>query len=55
VVIPLQFFSFGSTHDAAAMFAFADGSSRPISKVIDQSILRKLATRNGGEVIPSEY
>jgi len=55
VVIPLQFFSFGSTHENACMFAFADGSSRPIVKNIDAGILRKLATRNGGDVISSEF
>jgi prepilin-type N-terminal cleavage/methylation domain-containing protein len=55
ISFPLQFFSFGSTHENACMFAFTDGSSRPIVKNIDASILRKLATRNGGEVIPSEF
>jgi prepilin-type N-terminal cleavage/methylation domain-containing protein len=55
VSFPLQFFSFGSTHENACMFAFADGSSRPIVKNIDQTILRKLATRAGGDVISSEY
>jgi prepilin-type N-terminal cleavage/methylation domain-containing protein len=52
---PLQFFSFGSTHENACMFAFADGSSRPIVKNIDKTLLRKLATRSGGEVISQEY
>jgi prepilin-type N-terminal cleavage/methylation domain-containing protein len=55
VLLPLQFFSFGSTHENACIFAFSDGSARPMSKNIDQTILRDLATRNGGEVIPSEY
>ncbi len=55
VVIPLQFFSFGSTHENACMFAFSDGSSRPIVKNIDASILRKLATRSGGDIVSSEY
>jgi prepilin-type N-terminal cleavage/methylation domain-containing protein len=55
VPFPLQFFSFGSTHENAAMFAFADGSSRPIVKNIDATIIRKLATRNGGDVISSEF
>ena len=55
VPFPLQFFSFGSTHENACMFAFADGSSRPIVKNIDQTILRKLATRAGGDVISSEF
>jgi prepilin-type N-terminal cleavage/methylation domain-containing protein len=55
VVSPLQFFSFGSTHENACMFAFADGSSRPIVKNIDASILRKLATRSAGDIVSSEY
>jgi prepilin-type N-terminal cleavage/methylation domain-containing protein len=55
VMLPLQFFSFGGTHENACMFAFSDGSSRPISKNIDATILRNLATRAGGEVITSEY
>jgi len=55
VNLPLQFFSFGSTHENACMFAFADGSSRPIVKNIDAGILRMLATRSGAEVIPSEF
>jgi prepilin-type N-terminal cleavage/methylation domain-containing protein len=55
VLLPLHFFSFGSTHDNACMFALADGSSRPFVKNIDASILRKLATRNGSDVISSEF
>jgi prepilin-type N-terminal cleavage/methylation domain-containing protein len=55
ISFPLQFFSFGSTHENACMFAFSDGSSRPIVKNIDSTILRKLATRNGGDVISSEF
>jgi prepilin-type N-terminal cleavage/methylation domain-containing protein len=55
VVVPLQFFSFGSTHENACVFAFADGSSRPIVKNIDASILRKLATRGAGDIVGSEY
>jgi prepilin-type N-terminal cleavage/methylation domain-containing protein/prepilin-type processing-associated H-X9-DG protein len=55
VNLPLQFFSFGSTHENACIFAFADGSARAIVKNIDAGILRKLATRNGSEVISSEF
>jgi prepilin-type N-terminal cleavage/methylation domain-containing protein len=55
VNLPLQFFSFGSTHESACIFAFADGSARPIVKNIDAGILRKLATRNGSEVLSSEF
>ncbi len=55
ISFPMQFFSFGSTHDNACCFALADGSTRLIVKNIDASILRKLATRNGGDVITSEF
>jgi prepilin-type N-terminal cleavage/methylation domain-containing protein len=55
VQLPMQFFSFGSTHENACIFAFADGSSRPIIKNIDSSILRKLATRSGGDILSSEF
>jgi prepilin-type N-terminal cleavage/methylation domain-containing protein len=55
VLLPMQFFSFGSTHENACMFAFADGSSRSMVKNMDAGILRKLATRNGGDVVSSEY
>jgi prepilin-type N-terminal cleavage/methylation domain-containing protein len=51
----LQFFSFGSLHDNACMFALADGSSRPIVLSIDKTLLRKLATRAGGEAIDTDY
>jgi hypothetical protein len=55
VSLPLHFFSFGSTHENACVFAFADGSSRPIVKNIAAEILRKLATRNGSDVISSDF
>jgi prepilin-type N-terminal cleavage/methylation domain-containing protein/prepilin-type processing-associated H-X9-DG protein len=55
VQLPMQFFSFGSVHDNACIFAFADGSARPLVKNIDSSILRKLATRNGGDIVSSEF
>jgi prepilin-type N-terminal cleavage/methylation domain-containing protein len=51
----IQYFSFGSFHDDIVMFALADGSSRPINKNIDQSLLRKLATRSEGLPIDTDY
>lgn len=41
--------SFGSWHDEVTNFLMCDGSSRPISKVIDGNILVRLATREAGE------
>jgi prepilin-type N-terminal cleavage/methylation domain-containing protein len=54
-VFDLRFFGFGSQHDNAVIFALADGSVRPISKVIDRSLLRLLAMRADGTVISSEF
>jgi prepilin-type N-terminal cleavage/methylation domain-containing protein len=51
----LQYFSFGSLHDDAVIFALCDGSSRPISKTIDKTLIRKLATRAEGTPIDSEF
>jgi prepilin-type N-terminal cleavage/methylation domain-containing protein/prepilin-type processing-associated H-X9-DG protein len=51
----VQFFSFGSLHDGAVNFAYADGSVRPISKIIDRTIVRRLATRAEGAPVMSEY
>jgi prepilin-type N-terminal cleavage/methylation domain-containing protein/prepilin-type processing-associated H-X9-DG protein len=51
----LQFFSFGGLHPGACMFAFADGSSRPIVYTIDKTLIRALATRAGGERIDTDY
>jgi hypothetical protein len=51
----LRFFGFGSQHDQAVVFALADGSVRPISKVVDRSLIRLLAMRADGAPIPSEY
>ncbi len=51
----LQFFSFGSYHDDAVIFALCDGSSRPIAKNINSDILRRLATRAEGLQIPDQF
>jgi prepilin-type N-terminal cleavage/methylation domain-containing protein len=51
----LRFFSFGSQHDQAVIFAFADGSVHQINKSIDRALLRLLAMRADGSPIPSEY
>lgn len=42
---------FGSWHTGICNFAFCDGSVRPISVAIPTSILTKLASRAGGEVV----
>lgn len=41
--------SFGSWHDDVTNFLMCDGSSRPISKIIDGNVLVRLATREAGE------
>jgi prepilin-type N-terminal cleavage/methylation domain-containing protein len=51
----IRFFGFGSQHDQAVIFALADGSVRPISKVVDRSLIRLLAMRADGAPIPSEF
>ena len=51
----IQYFSFGSLHDDVVQFALCDGSSRPISKSIDKTLIRKLATRAEGLPIDSDF
>ncbi len=41
--------SFGSWHDDVTNFLMCDGSSRPISKVIDGNVMVRLATREAGD------
>jgi prepilin-type processing-associated H-X9-DG protein len=53
--LPLRFFGFGSPHDFAVHFAFADGSVRPISRSIDHTLVRLLAMRADGVPIPSDF
>ncbi|QDT67280.1 hypothetical protein MalM25_01770 [Planctomycetes bacterium MalM25] len=40
----------GSAHPGVALFAFADGSVRPLQDDTEIEILENLATRNGGEL-----
>lgn len=44
-------FTFGSWHDGLVIFSMCDGSTRDISKQVDQTVIANLATRNGGERI----
>jgi prepilin-type N-terminal cleavage/methylation domain-containing protein len=44
-------FGFGSWHDDICHFAMADGSCKPISKSIDDEIMRALSTRDNNERI----
>lgn len=50
-----QYFGFGSFHKDIVNFAMVDNSARPISKNIDQTIMRALATRNRGERITDDF
>ncbi|HEV7999461.1 MAG TPA: DUF1559 domain-containing protein [Planctomycetaceae bacterium] len=54
-IFNIRYFGFGSQHDQAVIFALADGSVRPISKVIDRNLIRLLAMRADGVPIASEY
>lgn len=47
----LRLNAFGSQHAGGCTFALADGSVRFVSESIDQSTLRALSTRAGGEVV----
>jgi hypothetical protein len=40
--------------DGLVIFAFADGSSKPVSRDIDPKILKAWATPDGGEIIPEQ-
>ncbi len=46
--------AFGSQHTGGAQVAMSDGSARFISENIDQTVLRAVSTRAGGEVV-SEF
>ena len=46
---------FGFVNGNVCMVAFADGSVRAIPRTIEESTLRALITRAGGEVIPSDW
>ena len=43
----LRFFSFGSSHGSICNFALVDGSTKSVSKSIDKSVFKAIATRNG--------
>ena len=49
------YFGFGSWHDDLANVAMADGSTRSISKQIDDQVMRNLATRDGQERQSDEF
>ena len=51
----IQYVGFGSFHGDVVNFSLADASSRSMSKSIDRSLFRALATRAGGERIDSEF
>jgi prepilin-type N-terminal cleavage/methylation domain-containing protein len=46
---------FGGPHPGIVLFAFCDGSVRPISTSIDTANLRRLAIRNDGQVITIDF
>ena len=45
--VNLQYFSFGSSHGSLSNFALVDGSVKSVSKTIDPSVFKAIATRNG--------
>lgn len=47
----VHYFGFGSWHPDTVNIALADGSARPLSKNIEFTILKALATRDGSESI----
>ena len=46
---------FGSYHPGVCQFVFCDGSTRALRVTIDPVNLRRLAVRNDGEVLTTEY
>jgi prepilin-type processing-associated H-X9-DG protein len=50
-----EYQTFRSDHPGGANFVFAGGSTRFISEFVDAKLLDALATRNGGEVVGSDY
>ena len=46
--------NFGSYHAGVCQFVFGDGSVRPLNNSLDTDVLRKLAVRNDGQVIPGD-
>jgi prepilin-type N-terminal cleavage/methylation domain-containing protein/prepilin-type processing-associated H-X9-DG protein len=47
--------NWGSAHPGGAVFAFADGSVRPLSYTISYTAMAALLTPNGGEVVGTEF
>ena len=46
---------FGGAHQSIVMFAFCDGAVRPLRTSIDTTNLRRLAHREDGQVITTDY
>jgi len=46
---------FGGPHSGVVMFALCDGSIRAIKRSIDSKNLQRLAVRNDGQVITTDY
>ena len=53
--VNLRMSAFGSGHQGGANFVMADCSGRFISAEIDDTVLRAMATRAGGERIESAF
>ncbi len=51
----LSFFCFGSNHPGVCQFVFCDGSVKPIRITIDIQNLTRLASRNDGQVITTDF
>lgn len=52
---PLANSSFGGPHSGVCMFAFVDGSVKPVKTSADLQTLTYLVTRNDGQVITGDY
>jgi prepilin-type N-terminal cleavage/methylation domain-containing protein len=48
-------YAFFSPHPQVGLFAYSDGSVRPVSFQTPYNVLQALGTRAGGETIPAEY
>jgi len=51
----LSFFCWGSNHPSVSQFVFCDGNVRPIRISIDMDNLTRLASRNDGQVITTDF
>ncbi len=45
--------TFGSIHPAVCNFVFGDGSTKSLAGITDQDVLRRLCSRNDGEIPPN--